>query len=63
MEPGARVLVDAQQSDGRWHTGFLGGNGEVGESDLCDTAWALLFLKKATRPVPPIQAPVVTNGG
>jgi hypothetical protein len=59
---GATVLVGKQQGDGRWHTGALGQGGEIEASDLCDTAWALLFLKKATRPVVPIMPPVVTTG-
>jgi len=59
---GATYLVSKQQADGRWATGVLGGN-EIAPSDLADTAWALLFLKRATRPTVPIQPPVVTEGG
>jgi hypothetical protein len=59
---GAQHLVGAQKADGRWSTGSLGTD-EILASDLCDTAWALLFLKKATRPTAPIPAPVVTPGG
>ena len=59
---GAQVLVGAQKGDGRWSTGALGAS-ELAPSDLCDTAWALLFLKRATRPMIPIKAPVVTSGG
>jgi hypothetical protein len=60
---GAEYLVGKQKPDGRWSTGALGGKGEVEPSDLCDSAWALLFLKKATRPTVPMPAPVITNGG
>lgn len=59
---GAEYLVGKQQADGRWSTGAIGAN-EISPSDLCDTAWALLFLKKASRPTVPIPAPVVTSGG
>lgn len=59
---GAEYLVGAQKADGRWSTGAIGAN-EIAPSDLCDTAWALLFLKKASRPTVPIPAPVVTSGG
>ncbi len=58
---GALYLVGKQLEDGHWSSGVTGVK-EVGPSDLCDTAWALLFLKKATRPVIPIPAPVVTGG-
>ena len=43
--------------DGRWSTGNLGTE-EYEASDVLDTAWAILFLKKATRPLEPIAAPV-----
>jgi hypothetical protein len=59
---GASFLVSKQQKDGRWQTGALGAGGEIGASDLCDTAWAVLFLKRATRPMPPIPVPTVTEG-
>jgi hypothetical protein len=61
---GARYLVGQQKGDGRWATGMLGGK-DFEASDALDTAWAILFLKKATRPATPIQGPVVTptNGG
>jgi len=58
---GALYLVGKQLEDGHWDSGVIGVK-EVGPSVLCDTAWALLFLKKATRPVIPIPAPVVTGG-
>jgi hypothetical protein len=62
---GARHLVGTQKGDGSWRTGALGEadpqNGYEA-SDLCDTAWAVLFLARATRPAPPIRAPVVTGG-
>ena len=61
---GAKLLVAQQQAaDGRWSTGALGqAEAKIGGSDLCDTAWALLFLKKATKPTIPIRPPVVTGG-
>jgi hypothetical protein len=59
---GAKLLVSQQKEDGRWSTGAIGGEGKIAASDLCDTAWALLFLKKATKPTVPIRAPVVTGG-
>lgn len=58
---GARHLVAKQKGDGRWSTGALGTPGEFEASDLLDTAWALLFLKRATRPATPIPPPVVTK--
>ena len=59
---GARYLVDAQKDDGRWSTGFMGGALEYkGDGDVLDTAWAILFLKRATRPGKPILPPVVTK--
>jgi len=60
---GARYLVakqkpgDVPQGGGRWSTGALP---EYEPSDALDTAWAILFLKKATRPAEPIPGPVVT---
>jgi hypothetical protein len=59
---GARYLVGAQRPDGRWSTGALG-FAEFEASDALDTAWAILFLARATRPAPPLPAPVVTGGG
>jgi hypothetical protein len=56
---GATYLVKNQVADGSWSTGAMGGK-EVLPSDVIDTAWALLFLKKATRPVAPL--PVITSG-
>jgi len=56
---GARYLVDAQNKDGRWSTGALGGK-EYEASDVVDTAWAILFLARATRPLDPIRPPTVT---
>jgi hypothetical protein len=59
---GATYLVGKQQKDGRWATGALGAGDEIAASDLADTAWALLFLKRATRTMPPIPVPTVTTG-
>jgi hypothetical protein len=58
---GAKLLVAQQKPEGRWSTGTLGAK-DIAPSDLLDTAWALLFLKKATRPTVPIPAPVITSG-
>jgi len=66
---GARLLVDAQKNDGRWKPGdqlggFGGGPGmgAVFQTDILDTCFALLFLKRATiipkRPV--LEGPVTT---
>ncbi|MFM8979780.1 MAG: hypothetical protein ACKOSS_04875, partial [Planctomycetia bacterium] len=60
---GAQHLVGTQHADGHWSTGALGMPGEIEASDLLDTAWAVLFLKRATRPLPPVNPPVVTGGG
>lgn len=59
---GARYLVGAQRGDGSWHTGFLG-TSEYEANDALDTAWAILFLARATRPAKPIQPPAVTPSG
>ncbi len=56
---GARYLVGRQGGDGSWNTGMLGGK-EYKASAVLDTAWAILFLKKATRPMKPMPPPVVT---
>ncbi len=62
---GARYLIGRQrkgkpeEGGGRWSTGMLGGT-DYKASDVLDTAWAILFLKKATRPAQPIPGPVVT---
>ncbi len=59
---GARYLVGAQKPAGQWHTGFLGGT-DYDANDTLDTAWAILFLARATRPGKPIEPPVVTPAG
>lgn len=59
---GAKLLVAQQRKDGSWDTGALGGS-EYKASAVVDTAWAILFLKKATRPLEPIPQPVVTPKG
>lgn len=56
---GARLLLGRQKGDGSWNTGNLGGK-EYKASAVLDTAWAILFLKKATKPMKPMPAPVVT---
>lgn len=43
---GAEVLVKAQQSDGHWDT-----KREVAPSDINDTCFALLFLRRGTVPI------------
>ena len=58
---GAKYLTSHQQADGRWSTGELGPSGHLQASDMIDTAWAILFLKRATRPLIPLPAPVVTK--
>ena len=58
---GARYLVGAQQGDGHWSTGAFG-DGTYDASDVVDTAWAILFLARATRPLP-APLPPVTPGG
>jgi hypothetical protein len=58
---GAAKLLSMQGPDGRWATGWKGIE-HYQPSDGCDTAWAILFLKRATRPFPPIRPPVVTMG-
>ena len=57
---GARYLLDMQKAGGRWSTGTLGTK-EYEASDVLDTAWAILFLKRATEPLPPVPAPAVTR--
>jgi hypothetical protein len=59
---GSRHLVSTQKSDGKWSTGALGWKEDYDPSDTLDTAWAILFLKRATRPAKPVPAPVVTQG-
>jgi hypothetical protein len=58
---GARYLVSHQEPEGRWNSGALGT--EYEPSAVLDTAWAILFLKKATRPMQPIPGPVITPHG
>lgn len=57
---GAHYLLAHQDGSGKWVTGALGAK-ELEASDILDTAWAILFLKRATRPVEPLPAPVVTR--
>lgn len=42
---GARVILRQQKEDGHWNTGS-----EINPCDVIDTCFALLFLKKATKP-------------
>ena len=58
---GAKYLIEHQKPDGRWSTGELGNAAELEANDVLDSAWAILFLKRATRPLVPLPAPVVTN--
>jgi hypothetical protein len=60
---GAHKLVGMQKDDGRWSTGQMGDGKDYRANDFCETAWAILFLKRATRPFPPIRAPAITPGG
>jgi hypothetical protein len=57
---GAETLVGMQREDGRWSTGTAGP--DVTSGDDVETAFALLFLKRAVRPATPVPAPVVTTG-
>jgi len=47
---GARVLVETQAADGSWG-GPIAARGERGGDTLFNTAWAILFLRRATRPL------------
>lgn len=58
---GARYLVDEQEGEGRWSTGTMGFDSTFQPSDVVDTAWAILFLARATRPMP-VPVPVATPG-
>jgi hypothetical protein len=64
---GAILLIDAQQTDGRWQPpsavgGWGGGPGDVYDTAFQDTCFALLFLKRAALlpKVPLLPQPVVT---
>ena len=43
-DSGAKVIIDAQKEDGSWKT-------SDGSNSTYDTCFAILFLKRATRPV------------
>jgi hypothetical protein len=58
---GAAVLLKQQKPDGGWDTGKLGGS-TYAPNPVLDTSWAILFLERATRPLAPVRAPVVTEG-
>jgi hypothetical protein len=45
---GALVILDAQEADGSW---FRDGHGSHVSGRESDTCWAILFLKRATRPL------------
>ena len=51
---GASIILSLQQPDGHW----VGPHG----SPVVDTAWALLFLKRATIPVETVRRPWVATG-
>ena len=52
---GAKFLLSQQKPDGSWH--------EQGDSPLVATAFAILFLKKATAPVVRLPRDVATGAG
>ncbi len=61
---GARVLLDLQKKDGHWAPNAPLGPGSRLKLPICDTCFALLFLKRAAfkpkRPV--LEGPEVTGG-
>lgn len=59
---GSRHLVSKQHDDGHWASRAFG-DGTFEASDVVDTAWAVLFLARATRPMEPLRPPTVTPGG
>jgi hypothetical protein len=51
---GAEVLLKDQQADGRWDN-----KDEIAPTDLIDTCYALLFLRRGTAPVGDVMTPRV----
>lgn len=51
---GAEVLLKAQQADGRWDNGD-----DIPPTDVLDTCYALLFLRRGTAPVGDVMTPRV----
>jgi hypothetical protein len=47
---GAKLLLEEQKPDGFWNTGTWDGD-TAGPKPVWDTCFALLFLKRATRPL------------
>jgi len=62
---GALHLLDAQTSEGGWKEAAVSGKpADSTESEITQTCFALLFLRKATRPpVVPVTPPTLTGGG
>ena len=62
---GAVHLLAAQEENGGWKSAAaLGKPADNTESEITQTCFALLFLKRATRkPVIPVTPPVITGGG
>ncbi|MCR4314918.1 MAG: hypothetical protein NUW37_01070 [Planctomycetes bacterium] len=71
---GAQYLVDHQLDDGKWDTNAAGNlpahiqavqdqeDHPFAVNQWTDTCYAILFLKKATKPVPNLAPPPVTQG-
>ena len=62
---GARFLLGGQVKDGHWPNGpSVNKASDNTESDVVQTCFALLFLKRATAPpTVPVTPPVLTGGG
>jgi hypothetical protein len=61
---GARYLVDTQTPEGGWQAASVAGRqADETESEITQTCFALLFLKRATRePLVPMTPPTLTGG-
>ncbi len=61
---GALHLLQAQEASGGWKSAAGAGKpADETESEVTQTCFALLFLKRATRkPVIPVAPPVITGG-